>query len=75
MARHSDAHWRSFAKAVSWRITGSIDTMILSYLITGSLKIAGTIASVEVITKIFIFYVHERIWTMIPWGKSRQEST
>ncbi len=55
-----EAHSRSFAKAVSWRITGSVDTFVLSLIITGSLALAGSIASVEVITKIILYYLHER---------------
>jgi uncharacterized membrane protein len=66
----SDAHHRSLAKAVSWRVTGSIDTFILSFLITGSIKLAGSISIVEVATKIILFYFHERVWTWIPWGKA-----
>jgi uncharacterized membrane protein len=65
-----DAHRRSLAKAVSWRVTGSIDTFILSWLITGSIKIAGSISLVEVVTKILLFYFHERLWAWIPWGKA-----
>ena len=65
-----DAHWRSFAKAVSWRVTGSIDTLVPSLIITQSIKIAGTIASVEVITKIMLFYFHERLWAWLPWGRN-----
>jgi uncharacterized membrane protein len=64
-----DAHHRSFAKAVSWRVTGSIDTFILSFLITGSWQLAGSISLVEVVTKIVLFYCHERVWAFIPWGK------
>jgi uncharacterized membrane protein len=66
-----DAHYRSLAKAVSWRVTGSIDTFILSLLITGSIKIAGSISAVEVVTKVLLFYFHERAWAMIPWGTKR----
>jgi uncharacterized membrane protein len=65
-----DAHRRSLAKAVSWRVTGSIDTFVLSWLITGSIKIAGSISLVEVVTKILLFYFHERLWAWIPWGKA-----
>lgn len=46
-----ETHGRSIAKAVSWRITGSIDTFALSWLITGNVVSAGSIASAEVITK------------------------
>jgi uncharacterized membrane protein len=66
-----DARHRSLAKAVSWRLTGSIDTFVLSLLITGSIKIAGSISAVEVVTKILLFYCHERVWATIPWGKSK----
>jgi len=67
--RSADAHSRSFAKAVSWRITGSLDTFLLSLIITGSIKIAGAIAIVEVITKIALFYLHERAWGLVQWGR------
>ncbi len=63
------AHRRSLAKAVSWRITGSIDTFILSWIITGDHIIAGTISAVEILTKIILYYVHERIWLRVRWGR------
>jgi uncharacterized membrane protein len=66
---HREAPKRSLVKAVSWRITGSIDTFILSWIFTGDPKIAGTIASVEVFTKIALFYFHERLWMRISWGQ------
>jgi uncharacterized membrane protein len=64
-----EAHRRSLAKAVSWRLTGSIDTFVLSFLITGSVRVAGSISGVELFTKILLFYFHERIWTLVPWGR------
>ncbi len=70
-AADKDAHARSVAKAITWRLTGSIDTFVLSFLITGSIKIAGSISLVEVVTKIILFYSHERAWALIPWGKSK----
>jgi uncharacterized membrane protein len=60
---------RSLAKAVSWRIAGSIDTLILSYLVTRRLLLATSIAGAETVTKIVLYYVHERAWTIVPWGK------
>lgn len=59
---------RSLAKAVSWRVLGSIDTAVLGYLFTGSLKIAGSIASTEVMTKIVLYYLHERGWAHVRFG-------
>jgi uncharacterized membrane protein len=66
-----EQHSRSFAKAVSWRVLGSIDTFLLSWLFTGSPKAAGAIASTEVITKILLYYFHERVWSSIKWGAER----
>jgi uncharacterized membrane protein len=57
-----EAHTRSFLKAVSWRFTGSVDTFVISFIVTGKISLAGTIASVEVVTKIALYYLHERAW-------------
>lgn len=59
---------RSFVKATSWRITGTLDTFILSWIITGTPKLAFTIAGTEVLTKIFLYWIHERIWNNVSWG-------
>jgi uncharacterized membrane protein len=64
-----EAHVRSFAKAVSWRFVGSMDTFILSWLVTGNPVWAGTIASAEAVTKITLFYLHERAWRLVRWGR------
>ena len=66
--RGREAHSRSFAKAVSWRVTGTIDTFLISAIVTGKATTAGLIAATEVLTKIVLFYFHERIWAVIPWG-------
>jgi uncharacterized membrane protein len=66
----AEKHYRSLAKAVSWRITGSLDTLIISFLVTGKLKLAFAISGVEIFTKIFLYYVHERVWHKIIWGKA-----
>ena len=53
---------RHIAKTVSWRIIGTLDTMLLSALITGSWKIGLTIGGVEVFTKMILYFLHERFW-------------
>ncbi len=68
--RTRDSHPRSFAKAISWRMTGSLDTFVLSYIFTASLKLAGSIAITEVITKMALYYIHERVWGSIQWHQS-----
>ena len=69
--RGHERHGRSFAKAVSWRALGSIDTFLLSWLFTSSAKAAGAIAGTEILTKLLLYYFHERVWSSIRWGTSR----
>lgn len=62
--------YRSLAKAISWRITGTLDTILISFLITGGqTKIAISIGFVELFTKLFLYYVHERIWNRLSFGR------
>ena len=64
-----EKHQRSLVKAVSWRVTGTIDTVLISWLITGQVKWALSIGFVELFTKIFLYYVHERIWVRLDYGR------
>ena len=64
-----DNHYRSLAKAVSWRATGTLDTIVVSLLITGRLKLALSIGFVELFTKICLYYLHERVWNRVTFGK------
>ena len=68
--RAPETHSRSFTKAVTWRILGSIDTFVISYFITGRLVFAASIASVETFTKILLFYFHEQAWARVPFGRA-----
>lgn len=61
---------RSLAKAVSWRVTGTVDTFLISWLITGEILLASGIAFTEIMTKIVLFWLHERIWNRINWGRN-----
>lgn len=63
-----EAHQRSLVKAFSWRVLGSIDTFLLSWFFTGNPGAAGAIASTEVITKMALYYFHERAWGSVKWG-------
>jgi uncharacterized membrane protein len=64
-----DSNLRSLVKGVSWRVVGTIDTFVLAYIYFGDIKIAAPIAATEVLTKIFLYYLHERIWNIIHWGR------
>ena len=72
LIRARDSHPRSIAKAVSWRLLGSVDTFVLSVIFTGSLRLAGSIAVTEMFTKMVLYYVHERVWSAIPWHQRGQ---
>ena len=62
---------RSLLKTLTWRITASLDTFIIAWVITGEWDTGITIAGIEVITKMFFYYSHERIWNKIKWGKKK----
>lgn len=53
---------RHIAKTISWRVIGTLDTMILSGIITGSWLTGLTIGAVEVVTKMVLYFLHERAW-------------
>ena len=67
--RGVETHTRSVLKAVSWRILGTLDTFVISWFLTGKVELAGLIAGLEFITKIGWYYLHERIWAVISWGR------
>ena len=67
--RGAETHTRSVVKAISWRTLGTLDTFAISWFLTGKVEIAGLIAALEILTKIFWYYLHERVWAAIAWGR------
>ncbi len=65
-----DKKSRSIGKSVSWRILATCDTILISYLITGSIAIAASIGSIEVLTKMILYYFHERAWNKFEFGRN-----
>jgi len=61
---------RSLVKAISWRVIASIVTGSLVFIFTGRLKLAVGIGILDVIVKLIVYYVHERVWTLIPLGRN-----
>lgn len=53
---------RHILKTISWRVVGTIDTMLLSWFVTGSWKMGMAIGGIEVITKMVLYFLHERAW-------------
>ena len=64
--------YRSIVKSVSWRTVGTIDTMVIAWLVTGQLDFAVTIGGIEVFTKMFLYFLHERTWNRIKFGRIEQ---
>jgi len=65
----SESPKRSIAKSISWRIVGTLDTILISWVVTGTLSLAFSIGLVELVTKMVLYFFHERIWNSIKWGK------
>jgi uncharacterized membrane protein len=59
---------RSLAKTVTWRAIAALDTFLISLLITGSFAWAGSIVGIEALTKMALYYLHERTWGHVLWG-------
>lgn len=71
---------RHIAKTISWRMVGTIDTIILAGLISGNWKVGAAIGGAEVLTKMILYFLHERVWyKFIKFGlqdnRSSYEST
>ena len=60
---------RSIVKAITWRTLGTLDTIAISYVLTGEFGTAVSIGGIEIFTKMFLYFFHERLWNTIKWGK------
>src|SRR5258708_38171963 len=69
LVRSGESHARSIAKAVSWRATGSLDTFLVALLITADTRLAAGVAAPEMPPQIALYYLHDRVWTLVPWGR------
>ena len=59
---------RSIVKSITFRTIATISTIIIIYLLTGSLELAGIVGVLDVVSKLIIYYFHERAWGKISWG-------
>jgi uncharacterized membrane protein len=60
---------RSIAKTMSWRVLATLVTFVISWIITGTLELALSIGAFELVTKLLLYFFHERLWNKIKWGK------
>ena len=59
---------RHLAKSITWRVVGTLDTFLLGWLISGDIKVGAAIGGFEIITKMVLYYFHERLWYKFKWG-------
>ncbi len=60
---------RSMVKTISWRTIGTLDTILISWLVVGNVNFAVTIGGVELFTKMILYFFHERAWNKINFGR------
>jgi uncharacterized membrane protein len=63
-----ESHSRSILKGVTWRIIASTTTMAVVFMVTGDLALVASVGAVDVIAKVFFYYIHERTWGKVKWG-------
>lgn len=68
ITKHGDSKKRHIGKTITWRIVGTIDTMILAWLISGDPMVGLKVGGAEVVTKMILYYLHERGWYRIDYG-------
>ena len=68
------SHKRHILKTITWRIIGTIDTILLGWLISGDFKIGLSVGGFEFLTKMLLYYLHERVWYKIDFGIKRKEN-
>jgi uncharacterized membrane protein len=68
---NQDKLTRSFIKSLCWRFIGTIDTILISYFVTGEIDFALSIGMIELITKMGLYVLHERLWNRVSWGKTK----
>ena len=59
---------RSLIKTITWRTIGTLDTILIAYVVTGNIKAGATIGGTELFTKMILYYFHERAWSWSDWG-------
>lgn len=67
-------NWRHIAKTISWRVIGTVDTMVLAWIISGDPLVGLKIGAVEVITKMLLYYLHEKVWYRSNYGLIHRKS-
>ena len=60
---------RSFAKTITWRVCATLTTILLVWIFFGNIALAFSLGAVEVVIKMLVYYLHERTWNNVNWGR------
>lgn len=65
---------RSLIKTMTWRLLATLTTVSLVWLMTGTLELALSVGGLEFVAKLVLYFLHERAWQRLPWGRNAKES-
>ena len=69
-----DSNARSIAKAISYRLLGSMCTALIVLYFSGDLKVSAGAGALDMVAKIGLYFLHERVWNHVPYGRQPQQS-
>lgn len=72
--KFQNSHKRHLAKTITWRVVGTVDTMVIAWIISGDPMIGLQVGLAEVFTKMILYYIHERLWYKLNFGLERRQS-
>lgn len=67
-----ESHYRSIVKAITWRAGGTVVTFAVAWIITGNISLSAGIGILDTVIKIVAYYVHERLWIRVKFGKLKR---
>ncbi len=67
-----ESHYRSIVKAITWRTGGTVVTFAVAWIITGNISLSAGIGILDTLIKIGAYYVHERLWIRVKFGKLKR---
>lgn len=63
-----ETHKRSIVKGITWRFIASVTTMVVVFIMTGDVALVASVGVIDVVAKVFFYYLHERTWGRVRWG-------
>ena len=67
-----ESHYRSIVKDITWRTGGTVVTFAVAWILTGNISLSAGIGILDTVIKIGAYYVHERLWIRVKFGKLKR---